>query len=204
MISHITKAAEYAGVEIRIFKTKPMAGGVPPNGRPRMTAITEKLNEIVDEFKASGLPLLWIVDADVEVPLHSLKELLLLDVDVASGVYLFKNNPEGLVLTAGINHPNGVWFWKLDQMRGKILGEKEEVMAGNGCLLVKRRVFERHFEYEPAIRFKAPMGAPGSDILFFKEVQKFGFVTRLHGGVICGHLPPSPLEKLEKYLRETK
>jgi len=119
-------------------------------------------------------------------------------------VYLFKNNPEGLILTAGVNHKNCTWFWKLDQMRGKILGEKEEVMAGNGCLLVKKRVFERHFDTVPPIRFKAPMGAPGSDILFFREVQELGFETRLHGGVVCGHLPSSPLVKLEKYLRETK
>ena len=204
VLCHVAQAAEYAGVEIRIYKTKPRVGGVPPPGRARMTAITEKLDEIREEFRATGWPLLWIVDADVEVPLHSLKELLLLDVDVASGVYLYKNNPDGLVLTAGILHPGGAHFLKLYQMRGKVLGENERVMGGNGCLLIKRRVFDRHFDLVPPIKFRAPMGAPGSDILFFKEAQKMGFETRLHGGVICGHLPASPLEKLNEYLEKTK
>jgi len=203
-IEHVERAAEYAGVEIEVFKTNPLAGKTPPRGRPIMTAITLKLNEIVEEFMKSGYPFLWIIDADVEVPLHSLKELLLLDADVATGVYLYKNNPEGLVIVGGINYKHTIWHLKLNEVRGKIFGEKEQVQAGNGCLLVRRRVFEKHFPTVPPIRFKAPMGAPGSDILFFREAQALGFKTRLHGGVLCGHLPASPLKRLEAYLEETK
>lgn len=79
-----------------------------------------------------------------------------------------------------------------DQVEGRILGEHEMVAAGDGCLLIKRRVIrEIHPSYLP-LRFRLDVRY-GSDILFWRQVQEIGFKARLHGGVLCGHLPQHPL-----------
>jgi hypothetical protein len=41
------------------------------------------------------------------------------------------------------------------------------------------------FRYAPEI---------GEDILFMYDVQSRGFIAKVHGGVLCGHLPEWPLE----------
>lgn len=63
------------------------------------------------------------------------------------------------------------------------------VFAGLSCTLIKRRVLEAgiHFKYEPGV---------GEDILFMFDVQSRGFVAKVHGGVMCGHLPEWPLQSL--------
>ena len=57
------------------------------------------------------------------------------------------------------------------------------------CTLIARRVLEAgvRFRYKPDV---------GEDILFMFDVQKAGFEARVHGGVLCGHLPELPLGRV--------
>jgi SAM-dependent methyltransferase len=77
-----------------------------------------------------------------------------------------------------------VWYLPLKAVQGNILGGW--VMAGTSCILFKRRVFEDglRFRYDPHVT---------PDILFMFDVQSRGFVAKVHGGVLCGHLPEWPL-----------
>lgn len=169
-------------------------GRIPPGRRKIIGVITEQLNSIVDRFMAGDASHLWIVDADVEVPPHALDALIRLDVDVASGIYPEHGSRERLLAYTGTG---GSWRpLATDEAAGRVLGEDECVAAGNGCLLVKRRVFKQHHERFTPLRFRWALGARGSDLMFFEDAQDVGFTARLHGGVLCGHLPEWPLEKL--------
>ena len=73
---------------------------------------------------------------------------------------------------------------RLNAVQGNVLSGW--VMAGTSCLLIRRRVFEGGY------RFKfLPHVTP--DILFMYETQRLGFVAKVHGDVLCGHLPEFPL-----------
>jgi hypothetical protein len=61
-------------------------------------------------------------------------------------------------------------------------------MAGTSCLLIRRRVFSG------GCRFKFRSNVT-PDILFMFDVQRMGFVAKVHGDVLCGHLPQFPLER---------
>jgi hypothetical protein len=77
-----------------------------------------------------------------------------------------------------------VWYLPLNAVEGKILSGW--VMAGTSCVLIKRRVFEGgyRFKFDPSVT---------PDILFMYQVQRMGFVAKVHGDVLCGHLPEFPL-----------
>ena len=75
------------------------------------------------------------------------------------------------------------------------------VWAGIGCALIKRSVFEKiRFVYDPR-EYNWKVGV--HDQLFLFEAQQLGFKVRLHGDVICGHLPEWPLQKLEEFFDES-
>jgi hypothetical protein len=141
---------------------------------------------------------LWVVDGDVEVPDHALCSLLQLKTDVASGVYPFHARQD--VAMFG-RMPQGETYRfiprNLDVLQYEVLGEDFYVGGGNGCLLVDRRVFKRHHPNVEPLRFRSP-GGSGSDMYFWYEAQEMGFKCRIHGGVICGHLPKWPLSKMQE------
>ena len=146
---------------------------------------------------------LWIVDADVETPHFALEELLFLDVDVASGIYPIHGSPD--IMCGGKVGPAPIFkllFASRENLKGQILGEHELVAGGNGCLLVKRRVVEKyHADAEP-IRFRYLPGKRTSDIQFFIDCQERGFSARVHGDVVCGHLPELSLKTLRSLNRK--
>jgi len=160
----------------------------------RLNTITEKLNEIRMAFLMSEASHLWIVDADVEVPPHALDSLLRLDVDIASGVYPVHNNRDHLM--GGLMDENGKTFFSYrSHVKGKVLGgDGRFVCAGNGCLLIKRRVFTLGFIDDKPLFFRSKRGVIwNADLQFFVDTQGLGFIARLHTGVLCGHLPEHPL-----------
>ena len=79
-----------------------------------------------------------------------------------------------------------VWYLPLNVVQGEIL--IGWVMAGKSCVLIKRCVFAGgyHFKFDPCVT---------PDILFMYQVQRMGFVAKVHGDVLCGHLPGFPLAK---------
>jgi len=54
-------------------------------------------------------------------------------------------------------------------------------------VLFKRRVLE------DGLRFRYVRGVT-PDIVFMFDAQRAGFVAKVHGDVLCGHLPEFPLE----------
>ena len=181
------------------YVTPSHSGKWKEGSKTKLYAITGRLNNIIDKFLTTDASHLWIVDADVEVPKHGICELLKLDVDIASGIYTFHNDwnkamfgriPDTETYQFA---PRATGF-----LRGRILGENEMVGGGNGCMLIKKRVFRRYHPKIPALRFESP-GGRGSDVYFWYKAQKAGFTARLHGGVICGHRPEFPLREIGDY-----
>lgn len=158
------------------------------------------MNEGIDYFMGTEADLLLILDADIQIPPRGIVSLLMQDVDIASGLYPNKKKPQKAV--AGYFVGKKEVFYDMIDVRGRILGANERVFAGSGFMLIKRRVFKKYFKRIPPLRFRwrKDQGEPGSDILFHREAQELGFNVRLHGGVVCGHLPLSPLDKLDEYL----
>lgn len=174
------------------------------DSRRKVAAITEKLNEIRAAFLKSDADLLWIVDADNEVPSYALHKLMSLDVDIASGCYPMHSDCNSVCggymtpqphIKMGSTTP--AWI------RDKILGlDGRKVAGGNGCLLVKRRVFEPVAEGAVPLVFRYFPGNRSSDIQFFLDAQEAGFQAAVHGGVMCGHLPEWSLDDISKKTAE--
>jgi hypothetical protein len=59
-------------------------------------------------------------------------------------------------------------------------------MAGTSCVLIRRCVFESGYRF----KYKSNVTP---DILFIFQIQRKGFVAKVHGDVLCGHLPEWPL-----------
>lgn len=187
-------------VEVMEPYITPSYGGKWQEGtKSKLYAITDRLNNIIDKFLTTDATHLWIVDADIEAPPHTLCTLLNLDVDLASGVYCFHNDWNKAMFgripdTEKYNFaPRAIGF-----LRGRVLGENEMVGGGNGCMLIKRRVFKRYHPKIPPMRFISPEGR-GSDIYFWFRAQKAGFTARISGHVICGHRPEFPLKDIGDY-----
>lgn len=160
-----------------------------------LLVVTNKLNEIVERFSGSNASHLFLVNADVEVPKDGLRRLFMMDVDVASGVYPFHSD-RGRMMAGTLNDGRPVSYtpFKREEVEGKILGKERRVAAGDGCMLIKKRVVQWASRYYAPLRFHSHDGE-ASDLRFFYDAQTRGFTTRINGNVICGHLPQFPLEE---------
>ena len=172
-LKHVDEALE--GVEHDVFVTSPthLAG---------WEGLVERQNVILDRFLQGDCDYLWHVELDVQVPADSFEKLLALDVDVACG-YVRRHSEDGLIC-GFLDENMRVWYLPFNAVRGNVLSGW--VMAGTSCVLIKRRVFEDgvRFRYDPHVT---------PDILFMFDVQRRGFEAKVHGGVLCGHLPEWPL-----------
>jgi hypothetical protein len=130
-----------------------------------------------------GFDYLWIMQADVQVPADAFEKLFGLGVDVAQGVVPRHDDPKALIC-GFMDEDKKVWYLPRQAVQGQILSGW--VFAGGSCTLIKRRVLEA------GIRFRCERGV-GEDVLFMFDVQKAGFVAKVDGRVICGHLPEWPL-----------
>lgn len=182
------------------YVTPPYSGKWKRGDKSRLRAITDRLNNIVNKFMSTKATHLWLVNLDIEVPRHALCALLKLDVDLASGIYSAHKHRR--MMTFGrIPDPEFYNYAPRDigYFRGKVLGENEMVSGGDGCLLIKRRVFKRYHSRIPALRFIVTPDGKGSDMYFWWQAQKAGFTARIHGGVLCGHRPQHPLSVIGDY-----
>jgi hypothetical protein len=174
-LAHVEAAL--VGVDFDVFVS-------PPSSLPPWAGLVECQNVIVDKFLSGEYSHLWHVELDVQVPPDAFRRLLALDVDIACG-YVRRHSGDGLIL-GFLDENMRVWYLPLNAVQGNVLSGW--VMAGTSCLLFKRCVFEG------GLRFKyAPNVSP--DILFMFHVQRAGFVAKVHGDVLCGHLPEFPLEQ---------
>lgn len=179
-------------------------GKFKPGEDSKLDAITYQMNRIVDKFMASDATHLFFNDGDVEIPPDTIDTLLRHNVDLASGVYPFKNFDSVYAMLFGRmaeNKPCGNFIprdW--DHMKGRVWGEKDKWSGGSGCMLVKRRVFQRYHPNIPPLRFSRDGGC-SLDTLFWKRVQDAGFTARVDARVVCGHLPEHPLNEINEWLK---
>ncbi len=157
--------------------------------------VAGKMNEIRDRFLKTSCTHVWIVDSDCDPPPNALEDLLRLDVDIASGVS--PTHKDWNETTAAWELPGGgLRFYRRMDIEGKIVGEKEAVTTGGFCMLIKRRALLRYSPYHAPLREytqRTLKAIYGPELQFFIDAQKMGFSVRLHGGVMCGHLPEYPL-----------
>lgn len=166
----------------------------------KLEAITDRINACIDYFyDKTDATHIWIVDVDTEVPKHALRYLLELDVDVASGIYPFHNEKYAMMF-GRMHDPNApakdVEKTNMFSPHGLIglpedgvTGSEGRVGGGNGCLLVKRRVFQEWHPNIKPIRFINNVERLGSDLYFWYRCQNAGFTCRIHWHVLCGHRP---------------
>ena len=159
-----------------VFVTAPTkAAGLP--------GIVDAQNEILLRGLQGGFSHVWIVQADVEVPKDAFEKLFGLGVDVAQGV-VPRHNDWSALIAGFLDEYLKVWYLPRNAVKGMVLSGW--VFAGMSCTLIARRVLEA------GVQFRYARGV-GEDILFMFDVQKAGFVAKVHGGVLCGHLPEWPL-----------
>jgi len=186
---------------------------VPPSskvldlgGKKKAVYSSRNVNKYIEAFLKTDATHMWMLDADCEAPPHALRELLKLDVDVASGVTF---GHTGLTITSTAlwrpkprpKAPKSQPYYRFltpDKILGRIIKPPSRVATGAFCMLVRRRVFEvLHPKVKPIrFRWKEPQKY-GIDIQFWTDAQLFGFTAAVHGGIVCGHLPEHPLELLE-------
>lgn len=205
VISHI-KNQDVQGVEVMEPYITPSYSGSYMEGKmSKLEAITDRINACIDYFMdKTDATHIWLIDGDLEVPKHALRYLLNLDVDIASGIYAFHNEKYSMMF-GKMHKPDD----DVDEIEKKhkfnprgligfpgdgIIGGDIRVGGGNGCMLMKRRVFKQWHPQILPLRFVNDIGNMGSDLLFWYRAQEAGLSCRIHGRVICGHLPQWPLE----------
>ena len=187
-------------------QTPPYAGKFEEGKQSLLNAIMDRMNAVINKFLSTDATHLWMVDGDVETPPHALDTLLRLDVDIASGVYPFHNFDKCHAMMFGRMSDDPCGFFAPRDwayLKDVILGENEKVSGGTGCMLIKRRVFNIYHPKIPSLRFTRvgpDLQTCGADVYFWKRCQDAGFTGRVHGGVVCGHLPRFPLNKIEEWL----
>jgi len=186
------------------FVTSNYAGKYAHGDDSRLYAIVNQMNIIVDKFVVGDATHLFINDGDVEIPPNCIDTLIKHDVDLASGVYPFKNFKHSRAMCFGRmkkDHPCGNMRprdW--DYMKGNVWGEEEPWTGGTGCMLIKRRVFKQYHPKINPLRFSKDEGC-GMDMLFWKRVQDAGFTARVDANIVCGHLPNLPLSEIGEWLK---
>jgi len=174
--------------------------------------VARKMNDIMDKGVKSGCTHIWFVDADCELLPTALDDLIRLNVDIASGVSPTHNDWNET--TAAWELPGGgLRFYRRMDIEGKVVGESEVVATGGFCMLIKRRALLRYSKYHAPLRYhtvRALKAMYGPELQFFIDARRMGFSVRLHGGVMCGHLPEYPLtykggeDKLHNKIRAVK
>ncbi len=210
VLSHLKK--QKCSVEIREPYITPDHAGKFNVGQPdRLHAIAGRMNDVVDKGMQSDASHIFINDMDVEIPSNCIESLLKLDVDVASGVYPFHNFVKR---TEDENPCRAMMFGRMrkdsqcgnmrprdwDYMKEKVWGEDEPWTGGTGCILIKRRVFEKYNPQLTALRFNKDNDC-GMDMLFWKRCHDMGFSTRVDANIVSGHLPYYKLKDKKEWLK---
>lgn len=185
VLAAIHKAAE--GFEYDLF--------VGPDDENGWQFVVDQFNCVAERVVAEGYDYVLIVESDVFIPSNALKHLLALNVDLAAAVvpnHSYPGHPtlhelhKDLVCVARFRQPPEYWFTSLTKqdVKDKILTFKEEpfLSASTGCLLIKRRVFEK------GIRFINALDKASYDLIFWRDVANAGFSGAADGFVWCEHL----------------
>ena len=157
--------------------------------------VVDAYNKAADRVVAEGFDYVLIVESDVVVPENALSHLLAQNVDVAVAVVPFHSYPKNNALNkmykdivcAGLfldpDDVRPITNGKLEDYKEKILTFKDALLvAGTGCILIKRCVFEQ------GIRFINNFSVASFDVYFWRDIRKSGFSAAIDGFVVCEHL----------------
>lgn len=147
-------------------------------------------NEIVEKMQGDWL---MMVDADHTFDPDLCARLVMRmyqhDLDVVTGLYVYKNRPVAPVLY--MRNPDNGAYEHVTQF-DRTLDLIPVHSAGAGCLLIRRRVFERIIAELKQDCFDR-IGKLGEDHSFFLRVQKLGIQVWCAWKVQAGHLRYQPM-----------
>jgi GT2 family glycosyltransferase len=157
--------------------------------------VVDQFNRVASKVVAEGYDLVLIVESDVAPPPGALQKLVAADVDVASAVvkyHRYSNQPldelyKDLVCVGYFLSENRlapIHNASRSEIEGKTWTFKTNplMLAGTGCILIKRRVFEK------GTRFICNYGYASYDVFFWRDIRKAGFNAVIDGNVFCEHL----------------
>ena len=157
--------------------------------------VVDAYNKVADRVVAEGFDYVLIVESDVVIAPNALSHLLEQNVDVAVAVVPFHSYPKNSALNkmykdivcAGLfldpDDLRPVTNGRLEDYKDKVVTFKEGLLvAGTGCILIKRDIFER------GIRFINNFSVASFDVYFWRDIRKAGFSAAIDGYVVCEHL----------------
>ena len=136
---------------------------------------------------------LFFVDTDIVFPYDTLSKLLKIqkknNLDVLSGIYYQRQAPHYPVVYQSQN--DEIWNCEVKFDRENIA---EVYGVGGGCLLVKKKVFDRIQEELKEEPFDI-IGSSGEDISFCRRLNKLGIKVHVTNEIPIGHLHVAPVVK---------
>jgi hypothetical protein len=157
--------------------------------------VVDAYNKIADRVAAEDFDYVLIVESDVMIPPNTLPHLIEQNVDVTVAVVPFHSYPKNPALNdmykdivcAGVfldpDDVRPVTNGKLEDYQDKVITFKHGLLvAGTGCILIKRCVFEQ------GIRFINNFSVASFDVYFWRDIRKAGFSAAIDGYVVCEHL----------------
>jgi hypothetical protein len=157
--------------------------------------VVDQFNRVADKVVNEGYDYVLIVESDVAPPAGALQKLVAADADVVSAVvkyhrysnqslddlykdlvcagYFLSEDKLAPIHNASRNEIEGkTWTFKTNPL----------MLAGTGCILIKRRVFEN------GVRFICNYNYASYDIFFWRDIRKAGFNAVIDGNIFCEHL----------------
>lgn len=165
----------------------------------------DQVRNLIADWVVNGFDYLLAVDHDVTFPTDTLKKMLAHDVDLVSGIYRQRLEPQMIEI------------YNLQQQRMDISelhgnGLTQIGGCGFGCVLVKQQVFTSigypQFEYHVALNHANTVS---EDTDFCVKAMNKGFTLWCDPTILCGHigsttmtvaLPQIQIDPIQQRLRE--
>jgi hypothetical protein len=156
--------------------------------------VVDQFNRVAGKVVAEGYGYVLIVESDVLLPPGALQKLVAADVDVASAVVKYHRYSNRSLDELYKDLVCAGHFLSEDKLtihnasRGEVEGKtwtfktNPLMLAGTGCILVKRRVFEN------GVRFICNYSYASYDVFFWRDIRKAGFTAVIDGNIFCEHL----------------
>jgi len=142
----------------------------------------DQVRNLIADWVVRGFDYLFAIDHDVTFPPDTLKKLLEHDVDLVSGVYRQRLEPQAIEIYDLLQKR-----MTIEQIHGKSIAEIGG--CGFGCVLVKKEVMASvgypQFEYHPALDHNNTIS---EDTDFCKKVMDKGFKLWCDPSILCGHI----------------
>ena len=158
----------------------------PKPAATRIEKILNGRNYLRDHALKNGYDYLFSVDSDVMIPKKTLELLLLMQTDVACGLFLSAFSLDGKNVIAPVLYKDiGNGECQLYTQEAILVPQFIEAGASSlGCTLISRKVLE-------TVPFRKMGNSPdgGEDMAFFVDARAKGFKCIAFSGIKCLHAP---------------